>query len=93
MSSHRGHQIHRRQVERRLTYTVDIPVQAEGGLGKRLDDMIAWCRDNLATDAWAQFGHAEHEPGQAPRDFVRFLFLDEGAAERFQERWGGSAGS
>ena len=24
----------------------DIPVPAEGGLGKRLDDMIRWCRDS-----------------------------------------------
>ena len=89
MSSHRGHRTHRRQVERRLTYTVDIPVPAEGGLGKRLDDMIVWCRDNLAADDWAQFGHSEHEPGQVPRDFVRFRFLDEGAAERFRDRWRG----
>ena len=66
MSSHRGHQTYRRQVERRLTYTVDIPAPAEGGLGQRLDDMIAWCRDNLAADDWAQFGHVEHETGQVP---------------------------
>ena len=88
MSSHRGHQIHRRQVERRLTYTVDIPVPAEGGLGRRLDDMIRWCHDNLAADDWAQFSHAEHVPGQAPRDFVRFRFLDDDAAGRFREMWG-----
>jgi len=42
MSSHRGYRTHRRQVERRLTHTVDIPVPAEGGLGKCLDDMIGW---------------------------------------------------
>ncbi len=91
MSSHRGHQTHRRQVERRLTHTVDIPVPAAGGLGKRLDDMIGWCADNLAADDWAQFSHVEHQPRQVPRDFVRFRFLDEGAAERFREAWGGSA--
>ncbi len=85
MPSHRSHQTHRRQVGRRLTHTVDIPVPSEGGLGKRLDDMIGWCHDNLATDAWAQFSHVEHEPGQVPRDFVRFRFLDERAAGGVRE--------
>ncbi|MDP6350867.1 MAG: hypothetical protein QF926_08245 [Alphaproteobacteria bacterium] len=66
MASHHSYQVHRRQIEHWLTYIVDFSVPAEGGLGKRLDDMIEWCRDNLDANVWAQYGNAEQDPGQAP---------------------------
>jgi hypothetical protein len=69
------------------TRTVDIPVP-EAGLGKQLNDMIAWCGERFS--GWTHAGvtdKSRHDAHGIPMDFVRLYFRDEIAAQQFQEPW------
>jgi len=72
--------------ERRFPHHIDVPVPGSGH-GRRLTDMLDWCRDNVAAGAWAEHGHSERRKGEAPADFARFCFADEMAAAAFRRRW------
>jgi len=64
----------------------DVPVSG-GGLGRRLTEMLDWCRENVLAGTWAQHHHSERRKGEAPADFARFYFMDEADAEVFRRRW------
>ena len=57
-----------------------------GGLGRRLTDMLEWCRENVPAGTWVQHHHSERRKGEQPADFARF-FLYEAVAEAFRRRW------
>ena len=63
--------------ERSFPHRVDVPVPA-GGLGGRLNEMLDWCRANIAAGEWDQQGRSEKALGQVPADFARFYFVTEG---------------
>jgi len=79
---YRGH----REAERRFRRKVDIRVPG-GGLGRRLTDILDWCRENIAAGAWNEHGRSERRKGEAPADFARFYFINEAAAAAFRRRW------
>jgi hypothetical protein len=82
----RYHYQTRREAERRYPHQVDIPVRPPG-LGGRLNEMLAWCREHFTE--WTHAGVTlpdRNERGIAI-DAVRFYFMDEIAAQQFQERW------
>jgi hypothetical protein len=83
----RYHYQTRRDAERKFPHRVDIPVP-DGGLGKRLTDMIDWCGGRFAD--WTFHGiideNRRDERG-IPIDLVRFYFMDEIAAQQFREQW------
>jgi hypothetical protein len=87
MSSHRSYLSARRIVEKTLLYHVDILVP-EDGLGQRLNEMHAWCGENVERGAWAQHGYREPlRDGLVPRDYARFCFIDGARAEAFRQQW------
>jgi hypothetical protein len=50
----------KREAERTLPHRVDIPVPGTG-LGRRLTDMLAWCRNHIAAGTWAPRGESIRE--------------------------------
>jgi hypothetical protein len=73
--------------DRRFPHRVDITVPPDG-LGRRLDAMLVWCRENLEAGDWAKHGHSEHVPPSLPSHIARFYFAEAGTAEAFRRRWG-----
>jgi hypothetical protein len=61
----------KRCFEREYPYRVDVPSPATG-LGKKLDEMLDWCRQHFRD--WQVYG-------------ARFYFKDEADAEAFRRRW------
>ena len=60
--------------EKHFQYKVGIEVIC-AGLGKRLNQMYGWCRDNIPPDEWAGHGYMETlNSHQVPRNFARFYF-------------------
>jgi len=82
----RTHYPGRRAAERRFPHRVDVPVPG-GGLGRRLTEMLEWCRENVAAGAWDHHGRSERRKGEAPADFARFYFLTEADAEAFRREF------
>jgi hypothetical protein len=81
----RYHYQTRRDAERRYPHRVDIPVPPNG-LGGRLNEMLAWCRERLTE--WEHHGvTAGRDERGVASDAVRFYFMDEIAARQFRERW------
>jgi hypothetical protein len=78
--------VFKRDADRRFQHRVDIPVPG-GGLGRRLTDMLDWCRSHVAVDAWAEHGHSEKRKGEAALYFSRFYFASESDAETFRKLW------
>jgi hypothetical protein len=76
----------KREAERTLPHRVDIPVPG-GGLGRRLTDLLDWCRSHIAADTWAEHGHSEKRKGVATLYFSRFYFASEADAEMFRKLW------
>jgi len=76
----------KREAERRFPHRVDVPVPGSG-LGRRLTDMLDWCRESFAAGAWDQHHHSERRKGEAPIDYARLYFASEAAAEAFRRRW------
>ena len=76
----------RKAAERRFPHKIDIPAPG-AGLGRRLTDMLDWCRQNVPAGEWAQHGHSERRKGEPPTDFARFYFLYEAVAQAFRRRW------
>ncbi len=82
----RTHYPGRLAAEREFPHRVDVPVPGDG-LGRRLTDMLDWCREHVAADTWGQHHHSERRKGEAPRDFARFYFVTEKDAEAFRREW------
>jgi hypothetical protein len=81
----RYHYQTRRDAERKYPYRVDIAVP-EGGLGKRLHDMVEWCGGRFAE--WTSHGlTSEKDDRGIAIDLVRFYFMDEMAAQQFRDHW------
>jgi len=76
----------RKDAEARFPHRVDVLVPG-GGLGRRLTDMLDWCRVNAAAGAWAQHGHSERRKGEAAIDYARFYFTTEADAEAFRREF------
>ena len=76
----------RREAELRYPHRVDVPVSV-GGLGRRLDDMHAWCREHVGAGGWEQHADRKRRPGATPIDYARFYFADAEQAEAFRRRW------
>jgi hypothetical protein len=72
--------------ERKFPHRVDVPVPV-GGLGSTLNAMLAWCRDNIHAETWAQHGHSEKQPGKIAQDFARFYFRTAEDADLFRWKW------
>ncbi len=72
--------------ERRFPHRVDIPVP-DDGLGRRLDTMLAWCRENMEAGEWAQHGHTEYQPPELPTHVARFYFMEAKVADTFRQSW------
>jgi hypothetical protein len=79
-------QLFRRKAERRFPHKIDVPVPA-GGLGKRLDAMLAWCREHAAPHFWDCHGHSVRTPEDKLQRFARFYFADAPVAEAFKQKW------
>jgi hypothetical protein len=56
-------------------------------LGKRLADMLDWCREHVTAGWWNHHGRSERCKGEAPAHFARFYFMSEGDAAAFRLRW------
>jgi hypothetical protein len=82
----RVHYETRLAAERSFQHRVDIPVPL-GGLGNRLNEMLVWCRANIAAGEWDQHGRSEKALGQVPIDFARFYFMTGADADLFRWRW------
>jgi hypothetical protein len=76
----------KRAAEQNFPHRVDVPVPP-GGLGNRLNQMLAWCVTNIRAENWEQHGHSEKQPGQVPVDHARFYFLIAEDADLFRWRW------
>jgi len=74
------------EVERRFPHKVDIPIPTVG-LGRRLADMLAWCRESLDSAEWDQHVRKEREAGEVLVDLARFYFANAADAEAFRRRW------
>jgi hypothetical protein len=76
----------KREAERTLPYHVDIPVPG-GGLGRRLTDMLYWCRTHVASGGWAEHGHSKKRKSKVSLYFSRFYFASEADADTFRKLW------
>lgn len=76
----------KRAAARRFPHHVDVPVPP-GGLGNRLNEMLAWCRANVAAGGWEMHGHSEKLVGKIAIDYARFYFLRAYGANLFRWRW------
>jgi hypothetical protein len=76
----------RKAAERRFPHRIDVSVPGSG-LGNRLTEMLAWCRENVPAGTWVHHHHRERRKGDPPADFARFYFLYEAVAEAFRRRW------
>jgi hypothetical protein len=73
--------------ETRFPYKVDIALP-DSGLGRRLVEMMAWCRDRMTADEWDSHTITERAPERPPITSVRFYFSTEAAAAAFKRQWG-----
>jgi hypothetical protein len=74
------------QVDRDFPHQVEIDIP-EGGLGKRLGAMDAYCRARGFDHATRGVGHVLAD---RQRDGVRWCFTDPAHAEAFQKEFGGA---
>lgn len=84
----RTHYPARRAAEQRFPFRVDIPVPA-GGLGGRLNEMAAWCREHF-TGGWDHHGRTDPtslDTRGIATGVMRFYFLTEADADLFRQRW------
>jgi hypothetical protein len=85
----RYHYQTRRDAERQFPHRVDIPVPPLG-LGECLNEMHAWCAENVAAGAWTHAGVTDRnrtDERGIPMSFARFYFANEADAEAFRQRW------
>ena len=64
----------------------DVPIPG-AGLGRRLTDMLEWCRESVASGAWEQHHRSERRMDEVPVDYARFYFANAADAEAFRRRW------
>jgi hypothetical protein len=67
------------RAEKRFALKVDIPAPG-GGLGQKLTEMVAWCRQHAAPGRWDCHGHQTPAPDGTLQQFARFYFADEPVA-------------
>ena len=72
--------------EAKFPIRIDVPVPPDG-FGRRLPEMYAWCRENVAAGQWAEHSHQVRRKGARPLDFARWYFANEADAEAFRKRW------
>ena len=72
--------------ERRFPIKLDVQIPPFG-FGRRLTDMLTWCRECLAEAAWDQHHHAVRSAEGPPEDYARFYFAEPAVAERFRRKW------
>src|SRR5262245_44143718 len=74
---------------RRAAFAKSTPGNATPmvGLGNRINEMEAWCRDNFHVDQWAQHRHSTKQPGQIAQDYARFYFMTGDDADLFRRKW------
>lgn len=80
----------KRQSEKRFPHKIDVPVPP-GGFGKRLNAMLAWCREHAARGFWDCHGHQTRAPNNPRKAFARFYFADAPIADAFRRKWLGPA--
>jgi hypothetical protein len=78
----------RRAAEDKFPHRVDIRVP-QFGLGGRLNEMHAWCAENLPAGQWEQHGRSKRKAGEVPVDYARLYFMNEADAAAFRQRWAG----
>ena len=79
----------RKDAEARFPIKIDVRVPA-GGEPWPFAEMLAWCRANIASDAWAQHGFMDKQRRDErgmPIDYARFYFLHKSDAEEFRRLW------
>ncbi len=74
------------QAEKRFSHKVDVPVPP-GGLGTRLNAMLAWCREHAARGFWDCHGHRVRAADDTLQRFARFYFADAPIAAAFKREW------
>ena len=74
------------EAERNFPHRVDIHVPA-GGLGNRLNQMLAWCVMNFRAEDWDQHGASIKEPGKIPMSYAHFYFATSEDADLFRWTW------
>jgi hypothetical protein len=77
--------------EARFLRNVDIAIP-DSGLGRRLIEMMAWCRDRMMADEWDSHTHTQRTPAGTPITSVRFYFSTEADAAAFKKQWGTDPG-
>ena len=76
----------KQQAEKRFPHKVDVPVPV-GGIGKRLNAMIAWCGEHAARGFWDCHGHRVRSADDTLQRFARFYFADAPIAQAFKREW------
>jgi len=76
----------KQQAEKRFSHKVDVPVPP-GGLGKRLNAMLAWCGEHAARGFWDCHGHRVRAADDSLQRFARFYFADAPIAQAFKREW------
>lgn len=76
----------RAEAERFFPHRIDVPVPPEG-LGRRLSEMLAWCRDNVAALAWDEHGRIGRREDLSQVELARFYFMNGTDAEAFKRTW------
>jgi hypothetical protein len=76
----------KQQAEKRFSHKVDVPVPP-GGIGKRLNAMLAWCREHAARGFWDCHGHRVRAADDTLQQFARFYFADAPIAQAFKREW------
>jgi len=80
------------QAEKRFPHKVDVLVPPEG-FGKRLDSMLAWCREHAARAHWDCHGHQARTTDDVLQRSARFYFTDAPIADAFRRKWLSKAAS
>jgi hypothetical protein len=71
----RTHHPGKRAAEQNFPHRVDVPVPP-GGLGNRLNQMLAWCVMNIRAEDWEQHGASVKEGGTNRGRLCEVLFSD-----------------
>jgi hypothetical protein len=76
---------YRRDRLKGLPFVVEARQPRGGGLGQRLNHMVAWCDEHIGRDGYATSFREDRDtaPGMLPIEFVLWHFADEQAAKDF----------
>ena len=62
----------KKAAESKFPHRVDVRVPCSG-LGRRLTDMLDWCRENVPAGTWVQHHHSERRRARRRRCAVLLL--------------------